>query len=173
MNSNPALIVLEVIAVIAFILWRQVRTTEVASGAIRGPIIIGGIGLLNLSQFMRHHVVASGEIAALVVGLLLAVAIAWPRAHSMKVWRDADGRWFKRGTPMTIVWWAVLMVSHVAVTIAVPAAFGEKVSGFSAFDGATIMVFLGVSLAAQALFTEHHLQRCFPGQRISGISLAK
>ncbi|RNI25433.1 hypothetical protein [Flexivirga caeni] len=165
---NTAIIVLEVLLVIGLILARQLRTQRIKDNLLKMPAILAVIGLVEASRFAGNHSVTTGQVAGVVAGLVVAAAVAWPRAHSMKVWRDADGTWLRKGNLRTMGWWAVAIVGHIATAWAGPVVFGETSHGFGGFDSATMLVYLGVSLGAQGLFLEQRLRRTFPGQRTGG-----
>lgn len=170
---NTATVVLEVLLVLGLILVRQLRVQRVKDNLLRFPLIIGGLGVINAVSFLQDHHVTAGDVAGVIAGLVVAAAVARPRARSMRVWRDADGTWLRRGTPITIGWWLVALAGHVATAIAGPLAFGETPHGFSGFDSATIMIYLGVSLGVQAWFLEQRLQRAGRARPVSAVQLAK
>lgn len=171
--TNTALIALEVVAVLAFILVRQLRVQPIKDNLLKAPLIIGVIGFLNASNYLGSHHVTPADMAGVVAGLVVATVVAWPRSRSMHVWRAADGTWMRRGTFTTIAWWVVAVAGHAATAFLVPILMGEKSHGMGGFESATIMLYLAVSLGAQGLFLEQRLQRTFPGQRRSSAGMAR
>lgn len=170
---NTATVVLEVLLVLGFILVRQLRVQRVKDNLLKLPLIVGALGVVNAANFLQDHRVSAGDAAGVLSGLVLAAVVAWPRAQSMRVWREADGTWMRRGTPITIGWWLVALVGHVATALAGPILFGETPHGLGGFDSATLLLYLGVSLGAQGWFLEQRLQRAGRTSRASAIQLAK
>lgn len=170
---NTATVVLEVLLVLGFIFYRQLRVQRVKDNLLKLPLILGAIGVVNAANFLQDHRVSAGDVAGVVAGLVVAALVAWPRAQSMRVWREADGTWMRRGTPVTIGWWLIALAGHAVTAFAGPLVFGETPHGFSGFDSATIMVYLGVSLGVQGWFLEQRLQRAGRTRRLSAVQLAK
>lgn len=153
------LTILEVIAALALILTRQLAPRRIRDNLLRLPLILGVIGVVEATKFLGGHRVTPGETAGLAAALVVAAAVAWPRAHSMRVWRADDGTWMRQGNLATVAWWAVALAGHLATTFAGPLVFGERPHGLGGFDSATLLVYLGVSLGAQGFFLEQRLQR--------------
>jgi hypothetical protein len=166
-------VVLEVLLVVALIFYRQLRVQRVKDNLVKLPLILGALGVINAANFLQDHKVSPGEIVGVIAGLIIAAVIALPRARSVQVWRENDGTWMRRGTPVTIGWWLVALAGHAVTAFAGPLAFGETPHGYSGFESATIMVYLGVSLGAQGWFLEQRLQRSLSARRSSAIQLAK
>lgn len=164
-------IIAEVVVVLGFILARQLMPRRIKDNPLKLPLILGAIGVVNAMSFIGNHRVAPGEVAGGIAGLLVATAIAWPRAESMRVWREPDGSLMRQGTLRTVGWWAVAIAGHVVTAFAGPLLFGEKAHGFGGFDSATVLVYLGVSLGAQAWFLERRLRHAVGDSRRQGAAM--
>lgn len=164
-------IIAEVVVVLGLILARQLMPRRIKDNPLKLPLILGAFGVVNAASFIGNHRITPGEVAGLIAGLLVATIVAWPRAESMRVWREPDGTWMRQGNLRTIGWWAVAIAGHVVTAFAGPLMFGEKTHGFGGFDSATMLVYLGVSLGAQAWFLERRLRHSFGDRRQSAAML--
>lgn len=151
------------VLVVVFILYRQTREQPLKDNLFKLPLIIGIIGVFETAQYLGggHHVTVGATVAVLV-GFVVAAILAVPRAHSMQVYRNPAGVMVRKGGALTIVLWVVAIAAHVAISLVVPAFFGDGIQhGMGGLDGASIMIYLAISLGAQAVVTsgkvaEHH-----------------
>lgn len=165
MTSNLVLAV-EVLLIVGLVLYRQMATRTVKSDLVRMPVIIGGLGLINLVNGLSHSGAPSpGEWFNLVAGLALAAVIAVPRARSVRLWQGSDGRWMRRGTLATFGWWLAFLLSHVALVVVGRTLFGGADATGGGLDGMSAMLFVGVSLGVQGWCLERRLALIAPERR--------
>ncbi|MFC7752839.1 hypothetical protein [Tsukamurella soli] len=152
MNSiSPILAV----AAVCLILYRQMQPRPLRENPLKLPLILIVIGACDAYSFVHDggHV-GVGEGIAAALGLLIGVALAYPRATSTRVFPGPDGRYLRQGSAVTAALWVVAIGLHVLIDIVVPRLFGEH-SG--AFTGTTTLLYLGVVLGAQAWFLQRRV----------------
>lgn len=160
---NIASTALIAVLVFVLILYRQTRERPLKDNLFKLPLIIGIIGVFETVQYLGggHHVTV-GAVVAVLVGFVVAAILAVPRAHSMQVYRNPAGVMVRKGGALTVVLWVVAIAAHVGISLVVPAFFGDGLQhGMSGLDGASIMIYLAISLGVQALVTsgkvaDHH-----------------
>ncbi|WP_040509847.1 hypothetical protein [Gordonia soli] len=147
---NTPLIVILVVVAIVFLLYRQTRERPVSRSTVTVPVVLGAVGIYQTVDYLQNHHHTVGDIVAVLVGFVVAAAIAVPRAHQVKIYRDAAGVVVSRGGPATIALWVVAIVAHAAISLGVPMAFGEPMArGLSGLDGASILVYLAITIGVQ------------------------
>lgn len=128
---------------------RQFLTRPVGEG--RWWLIPAGLvayGLIQVTQQPLPGLAASG---ALGVDVAISIASGLLRGLTTRVWVAADGRTMKRGTLLTLACW----VGSFA------ARFGALALFHTGFEGAGLLVFLGISLGIQAVVVQLKAQREF------------
>jgi len=158
---SVAVSVLIGLAAVALVLYRQLRVRQLRQGIFKAPLILCVIGVLQIGEFCYSGgaVTAAGVVSA-GIALVVAAALAWPRAQSMKVWQDDEGVWWGQGTWLSVLLWAVTIGAHVGITLLVPWLMGETVVGnplTTGLESKTLLLYLGVSLGLQAWFREQRL----------------
>ncbi|MFB0614793.1 hypothetical protein [Streptomyces sp. AGS-58] len=93
-------------------------------------------------------------IAFLVAGLVISVVAGVLRGRTMLIWREADGRLYRRGGRDTLLLWLATVALKLALGAVAQAAFGEP------FDGNALWLGLGVTLGVQ------HLVMTYCGRRL-------
>lgn len=145
---NSATDVLLGLLVLAWILWRQTQTREVRFD--RGPrtfVILAGVGLWQVASFLDEHAVRPVAIGVLVGSLVVSGAFGLLRGRLQPVWRADDGRVMRRGTAVTVGLWLVAVALHLAAD-----AYAKHVDSAAAgLAGASLMLYLAVSLGVQML----------------------
>lgn len=96
----------------------------------------------------------SAGIAFLVAGLIVSVVAGVLRGRTMPLWREADGRLYRKGGRETLLLWLATIVVKVGLGAVAEAAFGEP------FNGNALWLGLGVTLGVQ------HLVMTFYGRRV-------
>ena len=81
------------VAVLALLIYRQLRTRPVNASGLRIVAIIGVIGLLEAYQFMQHHHAGTVTYAALLGSLVLAAVFGVLRALTVRLWLTAGQPW--------------------------------------------------------------------------------
>ncbi|GAA1152096.1 hypothetical protein GCM10009630_57980 [Kribbella jejuensis] len=127
--------------VIAFVLYRQMSAQPVRG--LRLVVLPAVLGLLGLEQLVRQPLVPGAGMSVLGVGLVIGLAVGVWRGTTFRVWAEA-GRVLAKGTAMTLVTWAVLIV------VRLPFAF----LGFTAhrprgFVIGELLLVLGATFGAQ------------------------
>lgn len=130
------------LALIAFVLYRQMSAQP-----LRGRRLVlfpAALGVFGLQQLARQPLAMDvGGVALLVGGLVIGLAAGLWRGTTFRLWPDA-GRVLVKGTAMTLVTWAVLIV------IRLPFAFlGQAANHPQGFVVGELLLALAVTFAAQ------------------------
>lgn len=130
------------LALIAFVLYRQMSARPLRAGRLM--LLPAALGLFGVQQLAREPLgMDVGGVALLVVGLVIGLAAGLWRGTTFRVWPDA-GHVMVRGTAMTLVTWAVLIV------IRLPFAFlGQAANHPQGFVIGELLLALAVTFAAQ------------------------
>ncbi len=129
------------IAVIAFILYRQMRPSPIGNSP-RGAVILTAIGAFGALDLLQHGHLSLVDTGLLVVSTLLGLGISLARAHTIAIYRDpVTGAGMSKGTPMTLVLWVVAIAVHFGID-----ALASKDIGSS-----TILLYIGSVLLIQNL----------------------
>ncbi|MDF0529181.1 hypothetical protein P0W64_01090 [Tsukamurella sp. 8F] len=148
---NAITTALVALAVVCFVLYRQTRPRPIGDDLLKLPIVLGAIGVVQILEYLGHGGAPSvGEVCAAVLGLAVALALAYPRAASLRVYRTPDGTLMRRGTAATVALWLIAIGAHIAIDAVVPLAFGDH--GRGGLAGVTLMLYLAIALGAQAVF---------------------
>jgi hypothetical protein len=130
------------VIILILVLLRQLRVRPVPR-TFRAtlPVVLGVVGLFEMVAYVGDHHI-TGSTWAWVLGALTigAVGVGALRGLSMRVW--TSHQWVVRqGTTITMaLWLASLLVHFVA----------DDNGGARGFEGATFLLYLGVTLAVQA-----------------------
>jgi hypothetical protein len=130
--------------ILILVLLRQVRVRPVPRVfQPRLPMVIGVIGLLEMLSYAGDHHV-SGSAWGWVIGTLVvgALGLGALRGLSMRVWAG-DGWVLRQGNALTMALWIVSLVVHFAGDV------GGAHAGAAGLEGASFLLYLGVTLAAQ------------------------
>jgi uncharacterized membrane protein YfcA len=88
-----------ILALTGYAVYKQTRINEVTGrGRFTLAIIYAAVGL-GLGIHVQH---SASTLALLAVSLLASLVVGLIRGRRTKVWREADGRIFSRGTAFTI-----------------------------------------------------------------------
>jgi hypothetical protein len=135
--------------VLVLVLLRQVRVRPVPRAfQPRLPVFLGVIGFFETLAYAGGHHVSSSAwlwlVGTLVVGALGLGAL---RGLTMRVW--ASDRWVVRqGNGLTMALWLVSLLVHFAGDT------GNH-TGAAGLEGASILLYLGLTLAMQAYVVHH------------------
>ncbi|NEA20944.1 DUF1453 domain-containing protein [Actinomadura bangladeshensis] len=145
------------LAVLALVLYRQLRTRSVDERRMYGlPLVLGVAAVAQGGLIDRGHpalgacLLAAEAVAAVGLGVLRAVTV--------RLWREDDGTLWWRGTGWTLAAWLA--------SVAVRAGFAG--AGFAAGikpAAGGVLLFLAVTLLAQSLVVvrrAHELARFAP-----------
>ncbi|MBO9556441.1 hypothetical protein [Cellulomonas sp.] len=144
------------LAVLAWVLWRQVQVREVATErSPRGLLVLAGIGVWTAAQGIDGTAVSPVAVALVVAGVAVSAAFGALRGQLQPVWRDGSGRVLRRGNALTVALWLAAIAVHVGVDALVtwvdPAAAG--------LAGGSLLVCLALSLMAQRLVVRERAGR--------------
>ena len=144
--SNNALIDIVIgAAVVGLLVARQMRARPVREGsATRISVILGVIGLIELSDAAKGHYVGTGPVAWIVASLVVGGALGTARAFSTKIWRVQDGSAMSQGTVLTAVLWVVSLGAHLAMEVGIDDS--TKIAGLGA---SSLLLYLAVTLGVQ------------------------
>lgn len=126
------------------------------------PLVVGVVGLFEVVAYAGDHHVSGGTwawvLGALAIG---AVGVGALRGLSMRVWKSHQ--WVVRqGTPVTMALWLASLLVHFAA---------DDNGGARGFEGATFLLYLGVTLAVQA-YVVHLRATALEGPRPRGRTAA-
>ncbi|MFT4044529.1 MAG: hypothetical protein QM673_15335 [Gordonia sp. (in: high G+C Gram-positive bacteria)] len=141
------------VAVLGWIVYRQITERPVKDNPMKIVVILGVIGLVTTADYLTSapHI-AVGSVVAVLLGFVVAAGIAVPRAHSVRLRRTAEGVMVRKGGALTVVLWIAAIAAHVAISMCVPLLFGEAMPhGMDGLDNATLLLYLAISLGVQGL----------------------
>jgi hypothetical protein len=144
--SNGALIDIVIgVAVVGLLLARQMRARPVREGsATRLSVILGIIGIIELSNAAKGHSVGTAPVAWIVASLVVGGGMGAARAFSARIWRLQDGSAMSQGTPVTAVLWVVSLAAHLAMEVGID--HSTKIVGLGA---SSLLLYLAVTLGVQ------------------------
>lgn len=129
------------VALITFVLYRQMSSVP-----LRGARLIllpAALGVFGLQQLLRRPFADVMSSVLLVVGLVIGVAAGLWRGRTFRIWSD-DARVMVKGTRMTLVTWAVLILARIPFAFLANAAASPQ--GFVVGE---LLLALAVTFAAQ------------------------
>ena len=146
MNASTIANVLLIGVAVVWILARQVRRARVKARLLwLAPLILAYFGIRALPASTWH---VPADLGLLALSAAVSVGLGVWRGQTIKVWREADGTWWRQGSVLTLVLWGALLVAR-GVVYGVDAAAGHRdASGLGA-----ILVTLALSFAAQNAVT--------------------
>ena len=157
MNNQQALDVVIGVAVLALLIYRQLRTRPVSASGLRIGLILGVVGLVETIPFLQKHHAGTAEIAALAGSLLLAVVFGVLRALTVRVWLK-DGTAWMQGNVVTALLWVLALGAHLGYD-----ALLDQHKTTSGLGNATIVLYLAVTLAVQRYLVLQRAARLAPG----------
>ena len=131
--------------VLFFVLLRQIRVRPVRRVfAPQLPLFLGVIGFFTMVSYAgSHHVDASAWLWVLVTMLVGALGLGALRGLSMRVW-PSNGWVVRQGNAVTMALWLVSILVHFV------ADAGGNRAGAVGLEGASFLLYLGVTLAMQS-----------------------
>ncbi|MER7133967.1 hypothetical protein [Streptosporangium saharense] len=131
------------LVVLAFVVYRQMRTRPaLGRGLLVFGLVLTVVGVYGGGPFDMGLSVLGGAVVAVEVAMALAFGAL--RARTVRVWRDADGVAWSRGTGWTLLAWLVSFAARAAL-FAAGSALGLTSRPTAA------LVFAGLTVAAQAV----------------------
>ena len=161
MNASTVADVLLIGAAVVWVLARQVQMARVKPRLLLlAPLVLAFFGIRSLPASTWR---VPADLALLAVSAALSLGLGVWRGQSIKVWRDADGTWWRQGSVLTLVLWGVLIAAR-GLLYGVGVAVGHReASGLGA-----VLVTLALSFAAQNTVTALRMNAAPPlpgGQR--------
>jgi hypothetical protein len=150
MGSEGLLIAL---AVLAWLLWRQLQVRELRRD--RGmllPLILVAAGVAEIANYAHDHPLHPTGYTLLALSIVVAAAFGALRASTVRLW-IADGRLLRQGTYVTCALWLVAIAIHFAGDYAIAPHDADRLGGVS------LLLYLGVTLAVQRLCLNERARR--------------
>jgi hypothetical protein len=145
MSSTAAVNILIGVAVVGLLLVRQMQPRRAReTSAARMVLILGVIGLIEISDALKGHSVDAAAMALLIASLLLGGALGAVRASTVTLWRTEDGTAWRKGTLLTAVLWIISLGAHFGMEIAI-----DHATSISSLGVASILLYLAVTLGVQ------------------------
>lgn len=130
------------VALIAFVLYRQMSARP-----LRGRRLVlfpAALGVFGLQQLARQPIAMDvGAVVLLVAGLVVGLVAGLWRGTTFRLWSDA-GLVLVKGTAMTLVTWAVLIVLRLPFVF-----LGQSANHPQGFAVGELLLSLAVTFAAQ------------------------
>ncbi|GAA4571404.1 hypothetical protein [Planotetraspora kaengkrachanensis] len=92
-------------------------------------------------------------IALLIAGLAVSVVFGVLRGRTMPMWRDQNGRLYRRGGQVTLLLWLATIAARLSLGAVGELAFGEP------FNGNALWLGIGISFGVQHLVTTRYGRR--------------
>ena len=146
MNASTVADVLLIGAAVVWVLARQVQLARVKPRLLLlAPLVLAFFGIRSLPASTWR---VPADLALLAVSAALSLGLGVWRGQTIKVWRDADGTWWRQGSVLTLVLWGVLIAAR-GLLYGVGVAVGHR----EASDLGAVLVTLALSFAAQNTVT--------------------
>jgi hypothetical protein len=141
-TPHSAATALLIAAAVIWILARQIRLAPVKPQLlVLAPLLLGYAGLNSLPASTWHD---AADLTLLALGAVVSVALGVWRGHTIAVWRDEAGVWWRRGSKLTLGLWGALFAARGALYAL------DLVTGHPAAASAgALLLGLAVSFAAQ------------------------
>jgi hypothetical protein len=155
MTLNTAADVLLIGAAAVWVLARQVRLARVKPRLLwLAPLVLAYFGIRALPTSTWR---VPADLGLLVLSAAVSVGLGVWRGQTIRVWREADGTWWRQGSVRTLVLWGVLIVVR-GLLYGLDAAVGHRdASGLGA-----ILLTLALSFAAQNAITATRMSATQP-----------
>lgn len=144
------------VVVLGLLIYRQLRARPLSGQSLRIVVILGVIGLVETSQFLRKDHPGTVTFAALAGSLLLAAVFGAARAATIRIWRQ-EGQAWSQGGWLTALLWLAALAAHLGYDY----LLGRR-HGVSGLGNATILLYLAVTLAVQRVMIQYRAERLQP-----------
>jgi hypothetical protein len=152
MSSQSLLYLVIGVAVLGLLIYRQLSARPV-HGNQRIVLILVITGLIETAQYLQKPHAGSAAIVALVGSLLLAALFGAARAAPVKIWLQ-DGETWAKGNLLTAALWIAALAAHLGYDYLI----GQH-KDIGDLAGATVVLYLAISLAAQRVIVSARAQR--------------
>jgi hypothetical protein len=153
MKASESVNLLIGVLILGWILYRQLQARP-AKADLRLPLILGIIGIIDLSGFLSQHGHHPGYVfAALAGSFILAVVFAAVRAATVHVWVNKGQVW-RKGNALTAVLWIVSLAVHLG--------YDYLVDGRGALAGlgaASLAMYFAITYTVQRLMIQARARR--------------
>jgi hypothetical protein len=146
------------LAVLGLILYRQMQVRPVRQN-YRLPLMLAVIGVVELTQFLKHEHHTGTVIAALAGSLVLAAITGAIRAATVHVWINA-GQALRQGTWLTAVLWIVSLGLHLGYDYLV-----DGKGDLAGLGSASLTLYFAVTYAIQRVILQARAQRIAPNSQ--------
>ena len=110
MNVSIVADVLLIAAAVVWILARQVQVGRVKPRLLwLVPLLLAFFGIRSLPSSTWH---VPADLGLLAVSAVISIGLGIWRGQTIRVWRDADGTWWRQGSALTLVLWGALIVAR-------------------------------------------------------------
>jgi hypothetical protein len=146
MNAGTVADLLLIAAAVVWVLARQVQLARVKPRLlVLAPLVLAFFGIRSLPASTWR---VPADLALLAASAALSLGLGVWRGQTIRVWRNADGTWWRQGSMLTLVLWGVLIAAR-GVLYGVDVAVGHR----EASDLGAVLVTLALSFAAQNTVT--------------------
>lgn len=128
----------------ALLVVRQLRAQPVSAN-LRLPLILGIIGLIEVTNYLQKNHLGRTAIVALVGSLVLAAALGAARAATVHLWLQ-DGQPWRQGNWLTGLLWVVSLAAHFGLDYLI-----DPHSPNGGVGGASILLYLAITYTIQRL----------------------
>jgi hypothetical protein len=147
--------VLLIAAAVVWILARQVRVTPVKPRLLwLVPLLLAFFGIRSLPASTWH---VPADLALLAASAVISIGLGLWRGQTIRVWRDADGTWWRQGSTLTLVLWGALIAARGLIYGA-----GVAVGHREATNLGAILIVLALGFAAQNAVTALRMNAAQP-----------
>jgi hypothetical protein len=153
MKSSESLNLLIGVLVLGWILYRQLQARP-AKADLRLPLILGIIGIIDLTGFLGQHGHHPGYVfAALAGSFILAVVFAGARAATVHIWVD-NGQAWRKGTTLTAVLWILSLAVHLGYDYLV-----DGRGPLAGLGAASLAMYFAITYTVQRLMIQARARR--------------
>jgi len=143
------------VVILGLLIYRQLVARPVRSNQ-RIVLILVVIGLVEAVQYMQGLHAGSAAVIALGGSLILAAAFGAARAATVRIWMQ-NGQPWSQGNLVTAALWVVALGAHLGYDYLI----GQH-KDIGNLGGATVVLYLAVSLAVQRVIVTIRAQRLDP-----------
>jgi hypothetical protein len=152
MTSTTIVSIVVGAAVAALLVVRQLRAQPVNAN-LRLPLILGIIGLIELTNYLQKNHLGRTAIVALAGSLVLAAVLGAARAATVRLWLR-DGQPWRQGNWLTGLLWVVSLAAHFGLDYLI-----DPHSPNGGVAGASILLYVAVTYTVQRLIVQARARR--------------
>jgi hypothetical protein len=152
MTSTTLVSIVVGVAVAALLVIQQLRAQPVSAN-LRLPLILGIIGLIELTNYLQKNHLGSIAIVALAGSLVLAAVLGAARAATVHLWLQ-DGQPWRQGTWLTGLLWAVSLAAHFGLGYLI-----DPHAPNGGVGAASILLYVAVTYTVQRLIVQARARR--------------